>query len=145
MSRSQAWFFHLANALVSGTGLVYAWMLYLMEPEDEFSILNHPWQGHVLHAHLWTAPLLVFAGGMLWHHHAWTRFRQGKQKKRRSGMMLGASLFPMIFSGVFLQTAVEPTWRGVWKWVHLVCAALWLIAAILHPWLQARGEAKASA
>ena len=44
MTRGQSWTLHLSMLLVGGTGLIYAWMLYLLEPVDEFSILNHPQQ-----------------------------------------------------------------------------------------------------
>ena len=69
MSRSERLFLHVANGLVGGTGLVYAAMRYLMNPTDEWSVVNHPWQPHVQHLHVLVAPLLVFAAGLIWSRH----------------------------------------------------------------------------
>ena len=63
MTRTEAWFSHVAAALVGGTGLVYGWMRYFAESDDPFAIANHPWQPHFQHLHVLTAPLLVFACG----------------------------------------------------------------------------------
>ncbi len=124
--------FHLANLTVSASGLVYAWMLYLLEPIDEFSILNHPWQDHMRNLHILFAPLLVFAGAMLWKHHVWARLQSGRKRKIRSGILLTVAIFPMIFSGYLLQIAVSEEWRQIWLVLHLSTSALWLVAAFFH-------------
>ncbi|HYH44472.1 MAG TPA: hypothetical protein VEG34_02210, partial [Thermoanaerobaculia bacterium] len=61
MTRFEAWTVHVSTLLVGGTGLVYAWMLYLLPADDPFSTLHHRWQPDVQHLHVLTAPLLVFA------------------------------------------------------------------------------------
>lgn len=132
MTRFQAWTMHLANLLVGGTGLVYAWMRYVLEPMDEFSVLHHPWEPHVQHLHLWTAPLLVFAAGLIWQDHIWKHFRKGVRSGRNSGLALLLTLVPMVVSGYLIQTAVDPTWRKVWIGIHLGASALWLLGYVGH-------------
>ncbi|MBC8329810.1 MAG: hypothetical protein H8E31_13805 [Planctomycetes bacterium] len=139
MSRLEAWFHQLANLLVGGTGLAYAWTLYLCQPEDEFALVNHAWQP-VFHAgHLWAAPLLVFSAGMLWRHHGWRRLRQGGDAGRGSGIGLLATLWPMALSGYWLQTSVDLGWRRAWLVVHLASSGLWVLAYAGHQ-LRRRGE-----
>lgn len=132
MTRPQAWALHLSTALVGGTGLVYAWMLYLLEPADEFSILNHPQQALVQHAHIWAAPLLIFAIGMIWRGHVWQNLRSGRPTARRTGLLLACCAAPMAASGYFLQTSVSEGWRAAWMWVHLVSSGLFVCGYLVH-------------
>jgi len=132
VNRNLARFVHLANALVGVTGLVYAWMRYAMEPSDPYSVVAHPLQPLVQHLHLWTAPLLVFAIGLIWQQHVWKHWRQGVKGGRRSGLTLMLAAAPMIASGYFIQTAVAPAWRDIWIAVHLAASALWVVFSIGH-------------
>lgn len=132
MSRADAWLLHLSNLLVGGTGLVYAFFLYLLEPVDPYAVIHHPWQPFVQHAHVWTAPLLVFAVGMIWRQHVWRHVQRGQRRGRAMGLVLICNLAPMVASGYFLQTAVEPGWRTAWMIVHLGTGALWLAGYAVH-------------
>jgi hypothetical protein len=123
---------HLSNLLVGGTGLVYAFMLYALEPMDEFSVVHHPLQGPVQHLHVLAAPLLVFAAGLIFREHIWFGFRQGGTRGRRSGLTLLATLVPMIASGYLLQTATDDTWRKVWVAIHVGASAAWLLGYLAH-------------
>ena len=78
MSRAQLLLFHLINLAVCGTGLVYAWMRYLVEPVDEWAVVNHPWQPHMQHLHVLLAPLLVFAVGLIWSAHVLGKLKNGR-------------------------------------------------------------------
>jgi len=132
MTRGEAWCQHLANALVGGTGLVYAWMRYLAEPADEFAVVNHPWQPDVQHLHVLFAPLLVFATGLIWSAHVWARVRSGFKPRRKLGLGLVALLLPMIASGYLLQVSVEEGTRAFYGWTHLVTSLAWLLVYIAH-------------
>lgn len=142
MTRTEAWLNHVANALVGGTGLVYGWARYFGEPADEFA-LAHPWQPHAQHLHVLFAPLLVFAGGLIWSRHVWSRVRSGFEPRRPTGLLLAASLFPMIASGYLLQIAVEETWRTVWVWIHVAVSCVWLAGYGVHQ-LSSRGARRAA-
>lgn len=132
MSRLDAWMLHISNGLVMVTGLVYAWMAYLMKSEDPYAVVGHPWQPHVQHAHIWVAPLLVLVLGHLWSRHMQPHLNGGTRKRRNSGIGMMVAALPMIFSGYFIQTAVEPHWRTVWVVVHLVASLLWIIGYLIH-------------
>lgn len=138
MTRLELWFLHVANLLVGGTGLAYAVVRYALEPPDPFAAV-HPLQPPVQHAHLWTAPLLVFALGLVWRTHAWAGLRLGGRERRRTGVLLLSTAAPMALSGYFLQTAVAPGWRTAWLAVHLATAALWLAGYLVHQLLPRRG------
>ena len=52
VNRLPAWISHAATLLVGGTGLVYAWMRYLVHPADPFAVVNHPLQPLAQHLHI---------------------------------------------------------------------------------------------
>jgi len=131
VSRGQALCVHLANLAVSGTGLVYAWMRYLAEPADEWAVVNHPWQPHVQHLHVLSAPLLVFAIGLIWSAHVVGKMRNGSTN-RVAGVGLTVLFLPMAAAGYLLQVSVDPGWRTIWMWVHVVSSLLWVAAFVVH-------------
>lgn len=137
MSRGEAWFLHLSTLLVGVTGLVYAWMIYLVHPGDPYALVNHPWQPQVQHLHILVAPLLVFAAGLIWRRHIWAGWKKGGRERLKSGVSLGLTLVPMVVSGYLIQTAVEESWRHAWVVVHLVASALWLAGSLVHQLLPA--------
>ena len=140
MTRWEARTLYVANLLVGGTGIVYAVMRYLMEPADEWAVVNHPWQPHVQHLHILVAPLLVFACGLIWRGHVATKIRNGngngngngKGNGRRSGPGLLLALAPMVLSGYLIQTTVAESWRQVWTVLHLVSSGVWIVVFVSH-------------
>jgi len=132
MSRNQARCIHLAQILVGGSGMVYAWMLYFMESEDEFSVWNHPWQGALQASHILTAPLLVFAVAAIWQPHVWQRIRGGYRLRRSSGLALAACFFPMLVSGYALQVSSSDAWRQIWVVLHVASSIFWLLVFAAH-------------
>jgi len=132
MTRLEAWFLHIATLLVGGGGLVYAWMRYLVRPDDPFAVVNHAWQPAVQHLHVVAAPLLVFAIGLIFKAHVWAGVRLRVAARRKSGLALFATAAPMIASGYLLQTATDPYWRQAWLVIHLVASALWLAGYLAH-------------
>ncbi|MBL7715109.1 MAG: hypothetical protein JNL01_06535 [Bdellovibrionales bacterium] len=124
---------HIANALVGISGLVYAYARYLAEkPPSEFGNPVHPWEESLRVAHLITAPVLVFAVGLIWNSHVMAQFHQSRAKRRRSGLAMMGNALPMVFSGYLIQTAVLENWRRAWIWIHLITAGLWIFAYLAH-------------
>jgi hypothetical protein len=132
MSRFEAWMLHLSNLLVGGTGLVYAWMVFLAEPADPYAVVNHPLQPQLQHLHILLAPLLVFTAGLVWRRHVWSQWKRGIEDRRRSGLSMIFLLVPMIVSGYLIQTATGGEWRRIWVWVHLATSGLWLLGYLAH-------------
>jgi len=132
VTRWEALLLHVANLLVGGTGLVYAWMRYFASPEDPFALANHPLQPTFQHLHVLFAPLLVFTGGLIWQRHVVTRMRTHAPAKRRTGLTLALTLLPMTVSGYLIQTVADETWREVWIFVHLAASGLWIAGYAVH-------------
>lgn len=132
MSRLGYNLLHAANLLVVVSGCVYAWMLYLLEPIDEFALWNHPWQGLMREAHVVTAPLLVLAVGAAWAAHALPRLRGPRKDGRATGLTMALCFLPMALSGSLLQTSVSPGWESTWRVMHLAASALWTLAGLVH-------------
>ena len=124
--------FHVANGLVAVTGVVYGWMRYVMNPADDFSVVIHPWQPHVLPLHILVAPFLVAAIGHFAYRHAWRFWQSGNQEGRRTGLTIGLLAAPMIFSGYLLQISVAEWARSMWVWVHVLTSCAWLAIALTH-------------
>ena len=123
---------HISNLAVVGTGLVYAVMLYFLKSDDPFSIVNHPWQPHMQHLHVLTAPLFIFAVGLIWRRHIWGHWTRKIPQGRSSGSSLLFLLVPMALSGYLLQTAVDPAWRNIWTWIHVATSSVWTLAFVVH-------------
>lgn len=132
MRNSEERFVNFTNFLVGGTGVALAVLRYGYENDNPFSILNHPWEPHALHAHIIVAPLLVFAIGLIWHRHIWPQWKSKKPQKRRSGFFMMATFIPLVLSAYAIQVSMTDSWRELWIAIHLVTAAIWLIAVILH-------------
>jgi hypothetical protein len=132
VTRRTAWFLHLSTLLVGVSGLVFAWMLYVLEPTDPYALVSHARQPDVQHLHVLTAPLLVFGCGILWTGHIWARIRSGHQGRRRTGIALTALLAPMILSGYLLQVSVDESMRELWIVTHVATSCLWLLVYAVH-------------
>jgi hypothetical protein len=138
VTRAERWLFHASNVLVAGTGGVYAWMLYALEPADEYALVNHELQPTFQHLHVWFAPLLVLMAGVLWRAHVAPQLRSERRARRRSGLALLALLLPMVLSGYSIQVVSEPTWRNTWVSVHVASSVLWCVAMLVHLVARAR-------
>lgn len=138
MNRIEVWFVHISSILVGTTGLVYGIMRYLMEPENQFSVVNHPWQPGFQHFHILVAPFLIFAFGLIWKTHVYDHYRRGIKSSRRSGIGLMLTMTPMAVSGYLIQVSVMDFWRTTWVIVHCVTSFLWLIGYLTHQFLHLR-------
>lgn len=133
MTRNEARALHISTAVVGISGLIYGWMRYFATPDpDSFSVVNHPWQPDLRDWHLLTAPLLVFACGLVWRSHVWLRFKAKFRARRRTGITLAALVAPMVVSGYALQVAVEEFWRDAWIVTHVATSVLWLATYCVH-------------
>ena len=122
---------HLSTVLVGGSGAAYAVFRYLIRSSDPFSVVNHPLQPAAQHAHVLTAPLLVFTLGVLWRMHAMGGIRSNRPR-RWSGVTLLAGAAPMVASGVLVQVATEPAWARAFGAVHTLTGLLWLAGYAAH-------------
>lgn len=134
----EVWALYLSNLLVAATGIVYGALRYFVRPADPFAMV-HPAQPLWQHLHILTAPVLVFAVGLIWSAHALGSLRKGVLARRSSGLSLVAALLPMVLSGYFLQVSVGETWRKVWVVLHLAASLVWIAGLTAHL-LSSRGR-----
>lgn len=132
MNRAQVVYIHLAVALTALTGAVFALMKYGMTTDDPFAAANHPLQPHMLSAHVFFAPFLVFAFGWIFGNHIWPKFRFGDPRNRKSGLWSMALIVPMTLSGYLMQISTNETLLQAMKVAHWVTSAIFAAAYVAH-------------
>lgn len=131
MNRITAWLLHCATLIVSVTGLLYAYMHYVMKPVDPFSVVNHPLEPYMLQLHLIASPVLVFLIGMILHSHIFFKLENGARSGKRSGLLLALLFGVMALSGYLLQVFTITGHRFLF-WLHLLSGILWALGYAAH-------------
>jgi hypothetical protein len=134
LSPGERWLHRASTAAVGGSGLVYLWMKYGMDPpEDPFRAVNHPWQPHVLHLHVLASPVLLLLIGAILRDHVVGRLRNPHRRRGRlSGSGVALLLIPLVASGYLLQVTTAESARRLLAGVHLVTGCGWLLAFVAH-------------
>ncbi|HSH74776.1 MAG TPA: hypothetical protein VLA09_03745 [Longimicrobiales bacterium] len=126
------WLLWTGSIATGATGVVYFWMDRMLEPLNEWAVINHPLQPFVLKAHLLVAPVLVFGIGLVATDHIWRYFRGTIRRARRSGLSATWIIVPMIFSGYLVQAVTQEIWLEVVAWVHIGGGAAYLVSLGAH-------------
>ena len=131
-----------ATLLTGATGLIFAWMKFLVKNSDPFSVVNHPWQPYFLSAHVLAAPILLFAFGLIAREHVVSRYRDTRARRgRRTGILaVWIGLF-MVVSGYALQVLTSQAPRSAIGLGHLGAGMLFLLLLSAHSLLGRRGSA----
>ncbi|HET8799012.1 MAG TPA: hypothetical protein VFO89_15065 [Thermoanaerobaculia bacterium] len=132
MSKLQLVWLHVSIALTTITGVVFAWMKYFVKGTDEFAVVNHPMQPHLLAAHVVVAPLALFILGWTFSNHMLPKYRFGNGKKRMSGVLSMIVIAPMALSAYLLQIATNETLREAMAVAHWITSGVFAIGYILH-------------
>jgi hypothetical protein len=132
MSRAQVVYIHISVALTALTGAVFALMKYGMTTDDPFAAANHPLQPHMLSAHVFVAPFVVFAFGWMFGNHIWPKFRFGDPRNRKSGLWSMMLIVPMTLSGYLMQISTNETLLMAMKVAHWATSAVFVIAYAAH-------------
>jgi hypothetical protein len=115
--------------LTAITGVAYFVMKDLMPRSDPFSVVGHPWQPHVLSAHVLIAPLLVFGLGLIARDHILGGVRNGGRRGNgRSGLITVFLAAPMVATGYLVQVV---TGTGARRWIGLAHLGAGLLFAAL--------------
>jgi len=131
MSRAQVALLQLSLLATTLTGLAFAWMKYFMKSDDPFAVVNHPWQPHLMTAHVLLGPVAVFAIGWVFGNHIWPAYRGGAPN-RASGIVSMLFIAPMTISGYLMQVAVADATRKAFAISHWVGVGLFAIGYIAH-------------
>jgi len=131
MSRAQVALLQLSLLAMALTGLAFAWMKYFMKSDDPFAVVNHPWQPHLMTAHVLLGPVSVFAIGWVFGNHIWPAYRGGAPN-RASGIVSMLFIAPMTLSGYLMQVAVADATRKAFAISHWVSVGLFAIGYIAH-------------
>ena len=132
MSRWQLIWLHVSFALSALTGAVFAAMKYFMKSDDDFAVVNHPLQPHMLAAHVVVAPLLLFLLGWTFSNHMLPKYRFGNGRGRVSGVAAMALIIPTTFSAYLLQIATNETLRQAMAIAHWITSGLFVIVYVAH-------------
>lgn len=132
MSRAQLLSLHLSIALTALTGIVFAWMKYLMKSSDSFAVVNHPLQPHMLSAHVLLAPAMTFVLGWTFANHMWPRIILGDERRRITGLSSTILIAPMVLSGYLLQISTSDAIRNAMAIGHGVSSAVFVLGYIAH-------------
>lgn len=132
MSRGQIIYLNASAGLVALTGIVFAWMKYVMKSSDPFAVANHPLQPYALSAHVFLAPFLVFAFGWIFGDHIWPKFSQQQTRDRRTGLWPMAMIVPMALTGYLIQITTEDRIHFAMAALHWISSALFVVAYGAH-------------
>ena len=141
MSSLEKWLLWISSGAVGGSGIVYGAMKYLMNSDDPYAVVHHPWQPFFLKLHVLTAPVLVFVAGMVFTRHVVGHWRSGKEQGRGSGVAIVATLLPMILSGYLIQTLTSSSWLFRAAVLHMAASAIYLGGVAVHEAVAWRGRA----
>jgi len=132
MKRWETRLSHAATIAVASTGIAYFWMKYLLENDDPFSVVNHPWQPLMLALHVIAAPVLVFVVGLIVRSHMLKKLAGGERTNRGSGLASMITLPVMILSGYLLQVVSAPLLARIVLLAHLVSSAVFVVTYAAH-------------
>lgn len=126
------WLFHLSTIMVTATGVAYLWMKYVMEADDPFSVVNHPWQPAMLALHVLSAPVTVFVFGRIVDSHVRKKLKSGSGANRRTGLVSTFALPAMVVSGYALQVVTAEVLARVALITHLASSSAFVLTYVIH-------------
>ncbi len=138
MSAFEKWSVWVTSLLTGLTGVGYFWAKYLNEPATDFSVVNHPLEPWFLKAHILVSPLLLLAVGMILFRHVWRHYRSGIRWGRRSGIVTGLILLPMVATGYLIQVLTAAGWVRAMALSHIGFGALYLVGIAVHQVMTSR-------
>ena len=121
-----------SSILVGISGVILGLMKYLMTVADPYAVVNHPLQPLMLKIHIVSAPLLVFAIGIVFVNHIWEQWRAGLVRGRISGLWTLLTFVPMVFSGYLIQAVTHEGWLLAMVVVHVIAGITFLIGFFAH-------------
>jgi hypothetical protein len=132
MKTWERWTFGLSALGVATTGAAYFWMKYFVVSDDPFAVVNHPWQGAMLAAHVVLAPALILMFGILLNGHVLRKLGAKNTPNRRSGLVSFWTFAVMTASGYLLQVVTADAWLRTLIAVHVTSGAIFSVVYAAH-------------
>jgi hypothetical protein len=128
----ERWTFNLVALTVAASGFAYFWMKYLIQTDDPFAVVNHPWQGIMLHLHVLASPPFVLIFGVVLNSHILKKLRGARPSNRKTGLASLATFVLMIVSGYLLQVATSEVWLDRLVLLHVASSTVFTITYGTH-------------
>lgn len=132
MKTWERWTFGLLTMGVAATGAAYFWMKYLVVSDDPFAVVNHPWQGAMLAAHVVLAPGLILMFGILLNGHVLRKLGARNMPNRRSGLVSFWTFAVMTVSGYLLQVVTADAWLRALIALHVASGTVFSVVYGAH-------------
>ena len=132
MSRFEKWSLWASTLAVSLTGFGFTWTRYFAATDDPWAVVNHPLEPWLLKLHVISAPLFVFAVGLVTTRHILPHLRSGTPAGRRTGLVMVWTIVPMVATGYLLQVLTVPDWLLPLAVGHIVVGVVFLVGFLLH-------------
>ena len=117
MTTFQRQFVYISTIAAFISGVLYIGLRTFAEPEDPWAIVNHPLEPWALKAHILTAPIMLFAVGLITAQHIIRSLRSSLPNGRQSGL---------------LQTVISPLVTSILSWTHLGLGLICAVALAIH-------------
>ena len=132
MKRWERWTFNALSLAVVATGFAYLWMKYVVQTDDPFAVVNHPWQTSMLSLHLVASPALILIFGIIFNSHVMKKLSGTRLPNRRSGFVSLGTFAAMIVSGYLLQVSSSGTWLQAMVVLHVASGAVFAVVYAAH-------------
>jgi hypothetical protein len=131
----ERWALRLGFLLATATGLAYGYIRYFLQRVGDFGPEAHPWQSVTQHAHVLTAPLLLFALGIATRGHILGMLQHGVTRGRRTGLLMAWLTAPLVLGGYAIQVVTGAGPRAWLGWIHAAISVVFVAAFAVH-WLK---------
>ena len=132
MTRFERGSLWVSTVAVSVTGLGFTWAKYFAVNDDPWAVVNHPLEPWLLKLHVISAPLFVFAVGLVTMRHILPHLMSGTPEGRRTGLVMVWTAVPMVATGYLLQVIAVPDWLLPLAIAHIVVGMIFLGGFLLH-------------
>lgn len=132
MKRWERWTFNALSLAVAATGFAYLWMKYVLQSDDPFAVVNHPWQSGMLDLHVVASPVFILIFGIVFNSHIMKKLRATRLPNRRSGFVSLGTFAAMVVSGYLLQVSSNTEWLQALVVVHVASGAIFSIVYAIH-------------
>jgi len=128
----QRQFVYISTIAALISGVLYIGLRTFAEPADPWAIVNHPLEPWALKAHILTAPIMLFAVGLITAQHIIRSLRSSLPTGRQSGLIMAVLFGPLALTGYLLQTVISPLMTSILSWSHLGLGLICAVALLIH-------------